>query len=111
MPQRFLFYNNDIRLSFSAMRGAATLKFSVRSRFFAEFRRIVPAHPCSRSASPTWLATPNIDGSKFKAVNNRDKNFTRGNVERRRTQFEEVLRAISLSSTADRQERRVRWKK
>src|SRR5213080_3403894 len=30
-----------------------------------------------------------IDGSKFKAVNNRDKNFTRGKVERRRTQLEE----------------------
>src|SRR5205085_11560755 len=28
-----------------------------------------------------------IDGSKFKAVNNRDKNFTRGKVERRRTQL------------------------
>ena len=26
-----------------------------------------------------------IDGSKFKAVNSRDKNFTCGNVERRRT--------------------------
>src|SRR3974377_719999 len=30
-----------------------------------------------------------IDGSKFKAVNNRDKNFTRGKVERSRAQFEE----------------------
>jgi hypothetical protein len=29
-----------------------------------------------------------IDGSKFKAVNTRDKNFTRGKVERRRTQLE-----------------------
>ena len=27
-----------------------------------------------------------IDGSKFKAVNTRDKNFTRGKVERRRAQ-------------------------
>jgi hypothetical protein len=27
-----------------------------------------------------------IDGSKFKAVNNRDKNFTRAKVERRRAQ-------------------------
>ena len=32
-----------------------------------------------------------IDGSKFKAVNNRDKNFTRGKVERRRTQLEESV--------------------
>ena len=30
-----------------------------------------------------------IDGSKFKAVNNRDKNFTRAKVERRRAQIEE----------------------
>src|SRR5579864_5033931 len=30
-----------------------------------------------------------IDGSKFKAVNNRDKNFTRNKVERRRAQLEE----------------------
>jgi len=29
-----------------------------------------------------------IDGSKFKAVNTRDKNFTRGKAERRRTQLE-----------------------
>ena len=28
-----------------------------------------------------------IDGSKFKAVNTRDKNFTRNKVERRRAQF------------------------
>ena len=28
-----------------------------------------------------------IDGSKFKAVNTRDNNFTRGKVERRRAQW------------------------
>jgi transposase len=32
-----------------------------------------------------------IDGSKFKAVNNRDKNFTRNKVERRRKQLEESV--------------------
>ena len=32
-----------------------------------------------------------IDGSKFKAVNNRDKNFTRVKVERRRLQLEESV--------------------
>jgi transposase len=32
-----------------------------------------------------------IDGSKFKAVNNRDKNFTRGKVERRRAQLDESV--------------------
>jgi transposase len=32
-----------------------------------------------------------IDGSKFKAVNTRDKNFTKGKVERRRQQLEESV--------------------
>ena len=46
-----------------------------------------------------------IDGSKFKAVNNRDKNFTRAKVERRRAQLEEsVARYLSQLETADRQE-------
>src|SRR5438034_820812 len=39
------------------------------------------------------LATASIaiDGSKFKAVNTRDKNFTRGKVERRRAQLEKSV--------------------
>jgi transposase len=46
-----------------------------------------------------------IDGSEFKAVNNRDKNFTRAKVERRRAQLEEsVARYLSQLDTADRQE-------
>ena len=46
-----------------------------------------------------------IDGSKFKAVNNRDRNFTKGKVERRRKQLEEsVARYLSQLDTADRQE-------
>ena len=46
-----------------------------------------------------------IDGSKFKAVNNRDKNFTRAKVERRRAQFEEsIARYMSQLDAADRQE-------
>jgi len=32
-----------------------------------------------------------IDGSKFKAVNNRDRNFTRAKMERRRAQIEESV--------------------
>jgi transposase len=45
-----------------------------------------------------------IDGSKFKAVNNRDKNFTKGKVERRRQQLEEsVSRYLSQLDTADHQ--------
>jgi transposase len=46
-----------------------------------------------------------IDGSKFKAVNNRDRNFTRAKMERRRAQLEEsVTRYLSQLDTADRQE-------
>ena len=45
-----------------------------------------------------------IDGSKFKAVNNRDKNFTKAKVQRRRAQLEEsVARYLSQLDTADRQ--------
>jgi transposase len=53
------------------------------------------------------LMTPNvaIDGGKFKAVNNRDKNFTRAKMERRPAQVEDsVARYLSQLDTADRQE-------
>lgn len=44
-------------------------------------------------------------GSKLKAVNNRDKNFTRAKVERRRAQLDEIVaRYLSQLDTADRQE-------
>ena len=50
-------------------------------------------------------ATVAIDGSKFKAVNNRDKNFTRAKMQRRLAQIEEsVARYLSQLDTADRQE-------
>jgi transposase len=46
-----------------------------------------------------------IDGSKFKAVNTRDKNFTRGKVERRHAQLEKsVARYLAQLDTADLQE-------
>jgi transposase len=46
-----------------------------------------------------------IDGSKFKAVNTRDKNFTRNKVARRRAQLEEsVARYLAQLDTADRQQ-------
>ena len=46
-----------------------------------------------------------IDGSKFKAVNNRNGNLTRAKVQRRRAQLEEsVARYLSQLDTADRQE-------
>jgi transposase len=46
-----------------------------------------------------------IDGSKFKAVNTRDKNFTKGKIERRRQQLEDsVARYLAQLVTADLQE-------
>jgi hypothetical protein len=61
----------------------------------------------SRFAAP-WLLTEAsvaIDGSKFKAVNNRDKNFTRAKMDRRMAQIEEsVARYLQQLDTADRQE-------
>ena len=46
-----------------------------------------------------------IDGSKFKAVNNRDTNFTRAKMDRRMAQIEEsVARYLQQLDTADRQE-------
>ena len=46
-----------------------------------------------------------IEGSKFKAVNTRDKNFTKGKVERRRAQLEEsVARYLAQLDTADLQD-------
>src|SRR5499425_1540316 len=51
------------------------------------------------------MASVAIDGSKFKAVNNRDKNFTRAKMERRIAQIEEsVARYLSQLDTADLQE-------
>jgi transposase len=46
-----------------------------------------------------------IDGSKFKAVNNRDRNFTRAKMERRMAQIEEsVARYLHQLDSTDRQE-------
>ncbi|CAB3810559.1 IS1182 family transposase ISBusp4 [Paraburkholderia ultramafica] len=44
-----------------------------------------------------------IDGSKFKAVNSRDRNFTAGKIDKRQQQIEEsVQRYLDLIETADR---------
>src|SRR6266540_2963414 len=46
-----------------------------------------------------------IDGSKFKAVNNRDRNFTSAKIERRMKQIEESIeRYLAAMDTADRAE-------
>jgi transposase len=58
-----------------------------------------------RAVGLLTTASVAIDGSKFKAVNNRDKNFTRGKVERRRAQLEEsVARYLAQLDTTDLQE-------
>ena len=49
-----------------------------------------------------------IDGSKFKAVNNRNKNFTAAKVQRRMAQIEEsIARYLAAMDTADRAEPEV----
>jgi len=46
-----------------------------------------------------------IDGSKFKAVNNRDKNFTSAKMQRRMGQIEEsIARYLDQLDRADREE-------
>ena len=51
------------------------------------------------------VASVAIDGSKFKAVNNRDKNFTKAKMARRLKQIEEsVARYLHQLDSADRQE-------
>ena len=58
-----------------------------------------------RSLGLLSKASVAIDGSKFKGVNNRDKNFTQAKVEKRRTQLEEsVARYLAQLDTADRQD-------
>ena len=71
-----------------------------------EALRRVCAHFVGLCRDMGLLATASvaIDGSKFKAVNNRDKNFTKGKVERRRAQLEQsVARYLAQLDTADRQ--------
>ena len=51
------------------------------------------------------VASVAIDGSKFKAVNNRDRNFTRAKMARRMQQIEDsVARYLHQLDTADRQD-------
>ncbi len=51
------------------------------------------------------VASVAIDGSKFKAVNNRDRNFTKAKMERRKEQIaKSVTRYLDQLDSADRQE-------
>ena len=54
---------------------------------------------------PPTIGHDPIDGSKFKAVNNRDRNFTSAKMKRRMAQIEEsVARYLHQLDSADRQE-------
>jgi hypothetical protein len=56
----------------------------------------------SRQIGLLTKASVAIDGSKFKAVNTRDKNFTKGKIERRHQQLEDsVARYLAQLDTAD----------
>jgi transposase len=51
------------------------------------------------------IASAAIDGSKFKAVNNRDRNFTKAKMQRRKDQIaKSVTRYLEQLDSADRQE-------
>jgi transposase len=51
------------------------------------------------------MASVSVDGSKFKAVNNRDRNFTDAKMQRRMAQIEKsVARYLDQLDSADRQE-------
>ncbi len=53
-----------------------------------------------------------IDGSRFKAVNTRDKNFTRASIQRRMEQVEASIdRYLSALATADRHDNEVAQQK
>jgi len=80
----------------------------------AEFRRLngkAIVRVCSqfvqlcRQLGLLAAASVAIDGSKFKAVNNRDRNFTAAKMQRRLLQIEDsVARYLHQLDTADRQE-------
>ena len=53
--------------------------------------RVINAFVGCRKLGLLNTANVAIDGSKFKAVNNRDRNFTQAKVECRRAQIEESV--------------------
>ncbi len=58
-----------------------------------------------RGLNPFTQAIVAIDGSRFKAVNSRDRSFSRGSIKRRMEQVEaSIERYLSALETADRQE-------
>src|SRR4029079_15302609 len=87
--------------------GIGLRRLPTSARTMAPAIRKVCAHfiALCRAMGLLTQASVAIDGSKFKAVNNRDKNFTRAKMERRMAQIEEsVARYLQQLDTADRQE-------
>ena len=91
-----------------------TGRLSPDHKTIADFRKyngLAIRQVCARSVALCrtmgllTLASVAIDGSKFKAVNNRDKNFTRAKMERRMAQIEgSVARYLQQLDSADQQE-------
>ena len=67
-----------------------------------------PVHCSVPTAGLFAHAVAAIDGSKFKAVNARDKNFTKASIQRRMEQVEaSIERYMAALETADRQDREL----
>jgi len=67
--------------------------------------RCVPSLWCCAASWPVTRAVFAIDGSKFKAVNNRDKNYTVAKVTGRREQVDaSIARYLRALDQADREE-------
>ena len=107
-------YGNSIETAFANPITSSITKQPSQSGNFdatASLLIVLPHQVCAqfvtlcRKLGLLNTASVAIDGSKFKAVSNRDRNFTRAKVERRRVQIEEsVARYLQHLDTADRQE-------
>src|SRR5947209_16292151 len=93
-------------MSFEGVEPAATGRPSYHPSVLLKLRKVCARFvELCREMGLLAKASVAIDGSKFKAVNNRDRNFTRAKVERRRAQLEEsVARYLSQLDTADLQQ-------
>ena len=66
-------------------------------------RSVANSWRCARKLDLFSTASVAIDGSKFKAVNARDKNFTEAKMKRRFERIDEsIVRYLSQLETADR---------
>lgn len=71
----------------------------------ADLRRVVSERPLSRQLGLIAGGTVALDGSRFRAVNARDRNFTPVTIRRRMEQVDaSIQRYLGMLDTADRQE-------